>query len=310
MTTICPPYDDFYARSIRQVQRGDPDTYSSIESAVGADIRSAINGTFITNFGTQDPEGAGGVPNISGITKLDDYTVQVQTEGYSAPAIYSICGIQVSPLHYYGDASQYDYENNNFGHPYGDLSTVAAKQTVPMGAGAYKFVKYDNKTVYFEANENYYKGAPKIQNVQFKVTTPSEVAAAVQSGTVDAGELSGTRAYFEEIRGYNSNGELTGDVVTTSRVDNLGYGYIGLNAATINVAGDPGSYESKCQRKALATVFAVYRDVAINSYYGDAATVIQYPSPIPPGPLRRPPTRAIRKPSPWMLTATRFTRQT
>ena len=271
-----PTIDDFYAEAYAKYA-GDPDAYSSVESAVGADIRSAINGTFITNFGTQDPEGAGGVPNISGITKLDDYTVQVQTEGYSAPAIYSICGIQVSPLHYYGDASQYDYANNKFGHPYGDLSTVAAKQTVPMGAGAYKFVKYENRTVYFEANENYYEGAPKIQNVQFKATTPSEVAAAVQSGTIDAGELSGTRAYFEEIRGYNSNGELSGDVVTTSRVDNLGYGYIGLNAATINVAGDPASYESKCLRKALATVFAVYRDVAINSYYGDAATVIQYP---------------------------------
>ncbi len=271
-----PTLDDYYAETYAKYA-GDPDAYSSVESAVGADIRGAINGEFITHFGTADPDGAGGIPNISGITKLDDYTVQVQTEGYSAPAVYSICGIQVAPLHYYGDVDQYDYENNQFGHPYGDLSTINPVQTVPMGAGPYKFIKYENKTIYYEANELYYKGAPKTKNLQFKVTTPSEVAAAVAAGTVDAGELSGTRAYFEEIRGYNSNSELTGDVVTTSRVDNLGYGYLGLNAATINIGGDPGSEASKNLRKGLATVFAVYRDVAINSYYGDAASVIQYP---------------------------------
>ena len=271
-----PTLDDYYEETYA-AYAGDADAYAATESAAGADIRGAINSEFITHFGNADPEGAGGIPNITGIKKLDEYTVQVQTEGFSAPAVYAICGIHVAPLHYYGDVNQYDYENNQFGHPFGDLSVVKTKQTVPMGAGPYKFVKYENKTVYFEANENFYKGAPKTQNVQFKETTPSEVAAAVAAGTVDAGELTGSRAYFDEIRGYNANGELTGDVVTTVRVDNLGYGYLGLNAATVNVAGDPGSYESKCLRKALATVFAVYRDVAVNSYYGDAASVIQYP---------------------------------
>ncbi|MGI6150430.1 MAG: ABC transporter substrate-binding protein [Christensenellales bacterium] len=271
-----PTVDDFYAETY-EAYAGDPDAYAATESAVGADIRGAISSKFITHFGTADPEGEGGVPNIAGIKKLDDYTVQVQTEGYSAPAIYSICSVSIAPLHYYGDPAQYDYENNKFGHPFGDLSVVKEKATVPMGAGPYKFIKFENKTIYYEANEHYYKGAPKTKYVQFKTTTSSEVAAAVAAGTIDAGELTGSRAYFEEIRGYNSNGELTGDVVTTVRVDNLGYGYLGLNAATINVGGDPGSYESKCLRKALATVFAVYRDVAINSYYGDAASVIQYP---------------------------------
>jgi|GEM_PF-587105 len=271
-----PTIDDYYAETYAAYE-GNPETYAATESAVGADVLGSAKNEFITHFGLLDPEGQGGVPNIAGIKKLDQYTVQVQTEGYSAPAIYSICGIDISPLHYYGDPAQYDYENNKFGHPYGDLSLIQAKETKPMGAGPYKFVKYENKIVYFEANPYYYKGEPKTKYVQFKTTTNSEVAAAVAAGTVDAGELTGSRAYFEEIRGYNSNGELTGDVVTTVRVDNLGYGYIGLNAASICVGGDPGSYESKCLRKALATVFAVYRDTAINSYYGDAASVIQYP---------------------------------
>ena len=146
-----------------------------------------------------------------------------------------------------------------------------------MGAGAYKFVRYENRIVYFAANENYYRGCPKIAEIQFKETVSAEVASGVQTGTVDAGEMTGSRARFEEVASYNSNGEITGDKITTSKVDNLGYGYIGMNADTVNVAGEPGSDASKNLRKALATVLAVHRDVAIDSYYGEAASVINYP---------------------------------
>ncbi|MCR5452032.1 MAG: ABC transporter substrate-binding protein, partial [Lachnospiraceae bacterium] len=38
-----------------------------------------------------------------------------------------------------------------------------------------------------------------------------------------------------------------------------------------------GSDESKNLRRAFATIFSVYRDVAIDSYYGEAAEVINYP---------------------------------
>lgn len=217
------------------------------------------------------------VDYISGIEKLDDYTVSVTTYGYEAPAIYSILGIQVSPMHYYGDAAKYDYNAHKFGFDKGDLSTVEAKTAHPLGAGPYRFVEYKDKVVYFEANEDYFEGAPKIQQIQFKEIVSDEVASGVQTGTIDAGEMSGSKTRFEEVRSYNDNNELSGDVITTSRVDNLGYGYIGLNAYTISVGGEPGSEASRNLRKALATVLSSYRDVAVESYYGDSASVIQYP---------------------------------
>ena len=34
-----------------------------------------------------------GVPNIAGIKKIDDYSVEVQVKGFSAPAVYSILGL-------------------------------------------------------------------------------------------------------------------------------------------------------------------------------------------------------------------------
>ena len=172
---------------------------------------------------------------------------------------------------------QVNYDNNMFGFPYGDLSKQQSLTATPMGAGSYKFVKYENKVVFFEANEYYYRGSPIIKEIQFKETTSAEVPSAVQTGTADAGEMSYNKARFAEVASYNSNGEVSGDVITMSRVDNLGYGYIGINAATVNVAGDLGSDASKNLRKGLATIFSVYRDVAIDSYYGAGASVINYP---------------------------------
>jgi hypothetical protein len=45
----------------------------------------------------------------------------------------------------------------------------------------------------------------------------------------------------------------------------------------VNVAGETGSEASKNLRRGLATILAVYRDVAVDSYYGEAASVINYP---------------------------------
>ena len=277
LKTTFPTIDDYYAETYAAYE-GDPDAYWGTEAADDTDVHGTTDAAFILEWGAKDEAmGGEGVKSISGITRVDDYTVEILVNGYSAPAVYSILGISVAPLHYYGDEAQYDYEAGKYGHPFNDLSLVEAKTTTPMGAGPYKFVKYENKVVYFEANENYYKGAPLTKYVQFKETTSSQVAAGVQTGTIDAGEMTGSKAYFNEVRGYNSNGELTGETITTSRVDNLGYGYIGLNADEINVGGDAGSDASKNLRKALATVFAAYRETANNSYYGDAASTINYP---------------------------------
>ena len=272
------PTNDDYLKAAAAKYGNDFEAYLTAgESATGTSIDSLKTALYNKLAADNQIDTSAGVPSVSGIVKLDDYTVQVTTKGYEAPAVYSILGLSITPMHYYGDKAKYDYENGKFGFDFGDLSTQKAKLGEPMGAGPYKFVKYENKVVYFEANENYYKGCPKIKYIQFKETASAEVATAVKTGDVDAGEMTGSKSRFEEVRSYNSNGELSGDVISTSRVDNLGYGYIGMNADTVNVGGNSSSAESKALRKALATVLAVYREVAYDSYYGDAASVIQYP---------------------------------
>ena len=279
LSSTFPTIEDYYNATYAKYA-GDAEAFFTTEAtgSEAASVHDATDAAFISEYGPKDEAmGGEGVKSIAGITKVDDYTVQIVVNGYSAPAVYSILGIQITPLHYYGDVEKYDYENGKYGFDFGDLSKVQSLTEVPLGAGPYVFESYKDKVVTFKANPNWYKGEPKIKTIQFKETASAEVATALNTGDADAGEMTGSRTRFEEVASYNSNGEISGDVITTSKVDNLGYGYIGMNADNINVGGDPDSDASKALRKGLATVLAVYRDVAFDSYYGEAASVIQYP---------------------------------
>ena len=213
---------------------------------------------------------------IEGIKKTGENSLRITLNEVDATAIYQL-GITIAPLHYYGDAAKYDYDNGKFGFDKGDLSTVRAKTTQPMGAGPYKFQKFENGVVYFEANENYYLGAPKTTRLQFLESNDKDKLNGVATGTIDITDPSYSQDTAKAIMAQNSNGEVTGDKITTNTVNNLGYGYLGISAKSVNVGGELGSDASKNLRKAFATVFSVYRDVTVNSYYGEAASVINYP---------------------------------
>lgn len=214
--------------------------------------------------------------NITGIQKTGDYSMRVVFTEVSATAVYQL-GVVIAPMHYYGEKDKYDYANNKFGFDKGDLSHVRSVTTQPMGAGPYKFVKFENGTVNFEANDSYYLGAPKIKYVNFLESQETDKLNGVVTGTIDITDPSFSADTVDAIQQQNSNGELNGDKITVNTVDNLGYGYMGISAVAVNVGGDPGSDASKNLRKGLATVFAAYRELSVESYYGERASVINYP---------------------------------
>lgn len=262
-----------YWTELQAKYENDLVTMSETEAA-GDDLFAMLNEDY-PEF-TQGITTGDSAANISGIEKTGDYSLRVTMDKFDAVAIYQL-GVAVAPLHYYGDTSKYDYDNNMFGFTKGDLSSVKDKTTQPLGAGPYKFDSYENGVVTFTANENYFKGEPKIKTILFKETPESDKLTGVASGTFDISNPSMSVDVLKNIKNYNSNGEVTGDVLTTDLVDNLGYGYIGINANVVKVGDDKASEASKDLRKAFATIFAAYRDTVINSYYGEMATVIQYP---------------------------------
>lgn len=218
----------------------------------------------------------GDATSVTGIQKTGDLSMRITMTELSATAIYTLAGIPVAPLHYYGDTGNFDINTNRFGFPKGDLTYVKSVTARPMGAGPYQFQSYSGGTLTLEANPRYWKGEPKIRYIQYREGQDADKLPGIVAGTLDIADPSYSTETAKAITRANG-GDITGSVLTTRLVSNLGYGYIGFNAKNICVDGDPGSRASRNLRKAIATVIAVYRDVAVDSYYGEYADVINYP---------------------------------
>ena len=244
---------------------------TSISALIEAEIGDSFSDYTI---GVQTGESA---PNVSGIVKTGDYSMTVTLTEVSATAIYQI-PVTICPVHYYGEMDKYDYDNNKFGFDKGDLSHVKSVTSAPIGSGPFTFKSYANGAVTLEKNPGYWKGEPKIDTVIWREMQDVDKIPGVVSGTIDVTDPSYSAKAAEQIKSANSNGEISGDVIQTDLVANLGYGYVGFNANRVKVGtGNGGDEASKNLRKAIATVIAVYRDVAVDSYYGEFANVINYP---------------------------------
>ena len=260
---------DYFA-ALQDAYGGDLVTMSDTESA-GSSLFELLEGDYSLGIETGD-----GAPNVSGIIKTGDYSMTVHMTSYDATAIYNM-SFSITPLHYYGDPALYDYDNNMFGFTKGDLSNIKAKNTQPLGCGPYVFESYANGVVTLSANPYYFQGEPKTKYLLMQESVDSDYVPGIVSGMFDIAQPSINDDTVKAIKDANSNGELVGDTISTILVDYRGYGYLGINADLVNVNGEPGSEASKALRKGFMTLFSVYRDTVINSYYGDRAAVIQYP---------------------------------
>lgn len=188
------------------------------------------------------------VDTISGIQKVDDYTCTVTFNSPNISGDKQLTLQSLVPAHYYGE-----------GFTKGDLSKVKEKNQAPLGSGPYIFESYDNNIVTLKANENYWKGAPKIPNLKFQVVNEEDKVDLVLNSEIDITDPS---ASLEIVDQLNENA----DIASYNLVDNPGYGYIAINAERVpdvNV------------RKGLMCL--MNREPAIQSYYGELGTVIERP---------------------------------
>ncbi len=250
--------------------------FSACEAETAGTALSELIPEDVYAMGTQGVETGEAAANVSGIVRVDDYTMTVTTNGVDATMIYQL-SIAPCSYKYYGDESLYDYENNSFGFTKGDLSKARSLNGQPMGSGAFKFDSYEGGQVLMSANADYYKGTPKVSNLNIVETQEADMVTGVQAGTLDVSQPSYSMEVETQIKEINGNDDVNGDVFSTFLHDFRGYGYIGIAAGNVCVNGEAGSDASKALRKALCTVIAAYRDSGIASYYGDTATVLNYP---------------------------------
>ena len=242
---------DFFAKIVETYGYDLSDTGINYEKA-SSSITSLITANCDSELlaGVKTGESAA---NIAGIQKTGKNSLRVVMTEVDATSIYQLA-VTVTPMHYYGNEKEYNYEKNQFGFTKGDLSSVRAKTTQPMGAGPYKFIKFENGVVNFEANKYYFKGEPKTKYVNFLETQEADKLNGVTTGTIDITDPSYDKNAVDAITKANGGSGVVGKVITTNTVDNLGYGYIGMNSKVMSVGGVKDSDASKNLRKAFATI--------------------------------------------------------
>ncbi len=118
-----------------------------------------------------------GATEISGVTALDEKTVQ-----FTAKYPMSLTTFQNSygryiltvPKHILGDV------------PEADLASYEWFNAPTVVNGPYRLVDYDlNHYLSYEANENYFKGAPKIEKLNIRVVAASQLLTGLKSGEID-----------------------------------------------------------------------------------------------------------------------------
>ena len=202
-----------------------------------------INGTDYTVASAHNDDGT--------VANEGEYDVlKITIDGVDPKAIWNF-SLTIAPQHYYGSAEYpVDIENNQFGVEFASFNfmTDVIQSTrnikLPMGAGCYKVTDkdnsdtpsetgfYANNVVFFKANENFTTVGEQIENakiekIRYQIVSSNNAIAALEDGTVHYISPSLTTDNYEKLEKLASKGMVT---LTT---DQLGYGYIGINASKV-----------------------------------------------------------------------------
>ena len=247
------------------------------------------------------------VPNISGITTYKATEIpgpegngpislgeecdvlRIVVNGVDPKAIYNF-SFTVAPMSYYStpeEIAKFSIENNHFGVAFAsqDFFDQLQLKQVPVGGGAYKASNaatsceaenaipsknefFADNIVYYERNKNFYtlfgsdtsKNA-KIRKLRYKVIATDQMFSAVTGANPEV--------YYSEPQATADNmtkiSSMTG--VNYALADNLGYGYIGINAKYVN--------DINVRR---AIMYCLDTSLCLNYYGGGAFASILYRS--------------------------------
>lgn len=121
---------------------------------------------------------------------LDDSTVKITLTKPYAPFLDQVAGtLPIIPEHIYKEVSNPEEFQD---------------QAALTGTGPFKLVNYDKAqgTYLYEANENYYQGAPKVEQLKFVKVSEEMAPAALKKGDVDAAAVQGELAEELEQEGF------------------------------------------------------------------------------------------------------------
>ena len=118
-----------------------------------------------------------GATSVSGVQVIDDKTVQFTTKEPMSMITFKsayACYFHTMPKHVIEKFSEAELTTQDwFNHP-------------DVVSGPFMVTDYDtNHYISYVANKNYWKGAPKIDKLNFKIVDSSQVYSGLQSGEID-----------------------------------------------------------------------------------------------------------------------------
>lgn len=186
------------------------------------------------------------LPNGNGTTKKLDKSrdvLHIRINGVDPKAIYNF-GFTVAPMHYYSteeltkkamaDETIYTTGGRYFGVDWNNIKFMdgVREQKLPMGAGPYKAnaTNYEDfkgsNFISYVRNDYFMLGAPKIKYLQYKVVASnSKMGVVTSTHEVEYSDPQATDDNDSEVKKLISQGAS----INYATVENLGYGYIGIN---------------------------------------------------------------------------------
>lgn len=170
------------------------------------------------------------------VTKVDDFTVELKLKSPKPNALEVFGAAYMMPEHIY--ASVKDFGTSSI---------------TPIGTGPYKYVEYnEGESTVFEANKEYFDGAPSIDNLIFKVISePSSAILAMQND-----EVNGLSIIPEDVEKFD-------DSVSVNTYSEGRLGYMSFNFATTS----ENSELIKDENFRKAVMYAIDKEAVIESAY-------------------------------------------
>lgn len=162
---------------------GEPFTASDVAFAYNFIAQPGYNGyygTYVSEIAGYDEVQSGAAETLSGIEVIDDNTVTITTTNVYSSALATLAAgnISIIPEHIWKDV---------------DVATASDNTDLvrnPIGTGPFKMKEYKvDQYVALEANKDYWRGAPKLDELIYVAVNAETVQAQVLNGEIDVFRL-------------------------------------------------------------------------------------------------------------------------
>lgn len=165
-----------------------------------ADYTGVRYGEDLKNIVGMEDYHAGKTDTISGLNKVDDYTLEVTYKEFNQSLYIAGGGVQsyVEPSHIVKST------------PIKDLQDSEYVRSKPVGFGPFKFSSMvSGESIQFVANDTYYKGKPKLDGVNMEVVSAQTAVAEMRAGSYDIAQLpSDEHSAYKDATNFKTIGKV------------------------------------------------------------------------------------------------------